>query len=988
MLQSSLHRRSAPSPTSHPRRPPAHLSVSLRHESPMAGPATVETTQVHRSVKGKRSPPKGDLVRRLSDDSNDSEGSAAPNLQKWFDRSNRRPETGILQSLEDNDPPYFLPRNSSSTSNACSDSRAKYYPLQLKPRGLQTDTNGSSADDYRSVIDDLTIENKKLKAKLRKYEKTQKPHLEKDRLFEVKIHSLPARKRRELENVLRDFASTIDGSTDEGAARISHRGILPSASLNPANSSLPKHPSSSSTSNSRPVDSAYASMSNSGPTSVSTLNHTLEGKLVSQQRIGKDQNIQSFLHNIPEGLLPKHPPVMTERQKKKLVVQRLEQLFTGNKGANIGNKNQPQQQQEVSKSAAKADQSSDHNPQAIEGVREAHILPYKMDVDGCGPAKLSDDSSHETQVMDSGSSEECSPSRSPEQRPTRPLDLDPNRAQNPSENVEYIRHLGLATPQLVSSESTDAADAEGWIYLNLLINMAQLHIINVTPDFVRKAVSDVSAKFQLSSDGKKLRWRGGSRGTNLSSDSGASSERNESHDSDSLGENRNKRRKVGMGKFTSVSLNVNNVPAGTHNSSKSFHYKPLFHHASSSSGGLISSDESESLFGYEAPNASGTGRNGRQSKAKSEKSRSGSRGHVRNDEGPIIFYSGANFCTDLSGDRGDIITPLHVTGVGKDGYSNFTQTALGCESKINLPPIYRTTSGSLLSFRPFRDYSKGSTFLQTEETRPKTPDLLEDDSGNEICFVDCSATSFSSPNPLQDFEASGLGGTQPADHFAVRVQTRRMKAASRAPNKLSKFSVQDGRVRKFRHNISKHSLDMFRESDVEMSGDIIADRLASLLSFAPSSSVTDDPLVKTEMISAHFARLAPSELPPPTGYYGMTSSSGNDSDSNTSSTGISHLRRDRTFLPKSFASYSDMDEVVDENSQDSSEEMNDDDNSIDMLAVARELDPSGVATREKEFEMELDAATDTPNLPVRSSVATLNDETGGETGSSSDSSDE
>jgi hypothetical protein len=836
------------------------------------------------------------------------------------------------------------------------------------------------------VIDDLTIENQKLKAKLRKYEKAQNTHLEKDRLFEVKIHSLPARKRRELEDVLREFASTIDGSTDEGASRPPIKGILPYPSLTPAINSLPKHSSSSSTSNSRPMDSAYASMSNSGPTSTSTLNHALEGKLVSQQRIGKEQKVQSFLHNIPEGLLPKHSTVMTERQKKKLVVQRLEQLFTGNKGANIGSRSQPQQQQEVSKSAAKADQLADHNPMTIEGIREAHILPYKMDVDGVGPTKLSDDSSHETQVTGFGSSEECSPSRSPEQRPTRPLDLDPNRAQNPSENVEYIRHLGLATPQLASDESTDAADADGWIYLNLLINMAQLHIINVTPDFVRKAVSDVSAKFQMSRDGKKIRWRGGSRGTQLSSDSGSSSDRNGfPQDSDIIDENRSKRRKVETGKFTSVPLNVNDVPVGVHDPSKSFHYKPLFHHASSSAGGLISSDESESLFGYEAPNASGLGRSSRPSKGRSERSRSGLKGRVRKDEGPIVFYSGANFCTDLSGGRGDIRTPFHVTGVGMDGYSNFTQTALRCESKRRPLPISRTVSGSLLSFRPFRDYSKCPAFLQTEETRPKTPDLLEADSEDEIDFVDGPAASSDSPAPLQDFEASGLGGTRPADHFAVRVQTRRTKAASYLPSKTSKFSAQGSRFRKLGHNISKKSLEVFHETDLDASGEAIANKLASLLSFSPSSNWTDDPLVKTEMISARFARLAPSELPPPAGYYGLTSSSGNDSDSNTSAAGISHLRRDRSFLPKSFASYSDMDDVVNENDEDSSDEMDDDDDeSIDMLTPVRELDPNGVATREQEFEMELDEMGEASNPPVRSSAATLNDDSG----TSSESSDD
>ncbi len=838
------------------------------------------------------------------------------------------------------------------------------------------------------MIDDLTIENKKLKAKLRKYENAQSTHLEKDRLFEVKIHSLPARKRRELEDVLREFASTVDGSTDEGGSRVLLTGVLPGSSHTPI-SSVSKHPSSSSTSNSRPVDSAYASMSNSGPTSTSTLNRALEGQSVSQQRIGKDQKIQSFLHNIPEGLLPKHSYVMTERQKKKLLVQRLEQLFTGNRGANLGNRSQPLQQQEVSKSAARADQKANHDPMAIEGVREAHILPYKMDVDNVGPTKLADDSSHETQITGSGSSEECSPSRSPGQRPTRPLDLDPDRTQNPSENFEYIRHLGLATPQLASDDSADAADAadaEGWIYLNLLINMAQLHFMNVTPDFVRKAVSDMSAKLQLSQDGKKIRWRGGSRGTHLSSDSGGSSDQNGSHDIDVMGDSRSKRHKVETGKFTSVQPNVNDVTVGVHDLSKSFHYKPLFHHASSSSGGQFSSDESDSLFGYEVPNACGLGRSTQPSKVRSEKSRSASKGRMRKDEGPIVFYSGANFCTDLSADRGDISTPLHVTGIGKDGYSNFTQTALGCESKRGSPPIFRTTSGSLLSFRPFKDYSKGPAFLQIDANRPKTPDLLDDDSEDEIEFLDGSSTSSSPPRPLQDFEASGLGGTRPADHFTVRVETRRTRAISRLPNKASKVSAHGPRFRKFGHRISKKFSDVFQESGLEASGDAIAEKLASLLSFSPSPNWTVDPIINNEIISEEFARLAPSELPPPAGYYGMTSSSGNDSDLDTSSTGISHLRRNRSFLPKSFVSYSDMDGlVIDEKDEDSSDEMDeedddDDDESIDMLAQARGVNSSGVTIREQEFDVELNEMGEPSNVPVRSSAATLNDESGNSSG--------
>jgi hypothetical protein len=59
-----------------------------------------------------------------------------------------------------------------------------------------------------------------------------------------------------------------------------------------------------------------------------------------------------------------------------------------------------------------------------------------------------------------------------------------------------------------------------------------------------------------------------------------------------------------------------------------------------------------------------------------------------------------------------------------------------------------------------------------------------------------------------------------------------------------------------------------------------------------------------------------------------------------------------------------------------------------MLAQAREIDPSGVATREQEFDMELDEARGPSNVPVRSSAATVNDETGTSSCSSDDDGDD
>ena len=52
-------------------------------------------------------------------------------------------------------------------------------------------------------------------------------------------------------------------------------------------------------------------------------------------------------------------------------------------------------------------------------------------------------------------------------------------------------------------------------------------------------------------------------------------------------------------------------------------------------------------------------------------------------------------------------------------------------------------------------------------------------------------------------------------------------------------------------------------------------------------------------------------------------------------------------------------------------EEDDGDDSIDMLAQARELDPEIPAAKDQQFEMEIEERTDSP---VRSSAATVNDD--------------
>lgn len=835
------------------------------------------------------------------------------------------------------EPPYFLRHHDSSNTDMSELSRMGVPGTQgyIKPRIVHRGTNSSDSGEYRSVIDDLTIENRKLKERLRQYEgSSSSPHLDKDRLFEVKIHGLPAKKRRELEETLRAFASSINNHSNPANVKTNSRKFHHHVSGGSSH-----QPSSLSTSKSRPIDSAYASMSTSGPTSLSASNNAvLEVDHEHRRKEVKDGIVNSFLDEIPDGLLPKRSTAMTERQKKKAVVRRLEQLFIGKK--EIGEHAHPLQQQEVSKSATRADRAAD-GLSSIEGLREANILPYEMEADSQQARVVADDSSQERLPSDSTTTYD-SADTSPDQRPTRPLDLDPDRAQIPSDNVEYIRHLGLSTPNFSKTDSNDpATDADGWIYLNLLVNMAQLHIINVTPDFVRSAVADVSENFQLSRDGQKVRWRGGTRETRLSSDSGNSSAANRSpQDSDSSNEGNRKRRKIDVGKFASAPVDgrKTGVPSGNATSNL-FHYKPLFHHRGSSDEELTSFDESDSPFErMEIENDFDN--SSRTPHFRSHDSRS-SYGK-RSEQGPIVFYSGAQFCTDLSGDRGNINTPIHVTGVGKDGYSNHTQDALGCETGKR-PQPERTSSGSALPYRPFKRPSKLPNSEGSKDVRRSTtPELLSDEAADVDFSPGWSSERTSEKQALQSFTASGLGGTQPADHFAAKVETRRTILDHKTRAKLSRFSAPSSTFKRFLHRIPEAFLKTFADPRVASSPDGISASLAELDALrSPSPQISSDELpVKIEMVSAQFCRLDPSPLPAPSGYYAATTSSEDDSTCSSSSSGESLLNKRRSLAPRfrSFSSspdqydaqqiqqYTKEIEMVDEEDEDEDDEDEDEEN--------------------------------------------------------------
>ena len=975
-IQSAIHDRSitssSPAPhkrvpgTLHLQHPSKRLKVGQHHYT---GISTLSSLTKHVSTRennfasvtppitsGRPSSMRGDAVRRFK-------------AEKWFDDTNKDASGMSDVPFLDDDPPFYIDKQSSSGLGSVCAVHSDGSPVNLSNFGPSTaptrsllarmESSESNSEDFRGVIDDLTIENNKLKRKLKKYEKLHCSHLQDEKLFEVRIHGLAAHRKRELEETLRSFASSMDEDSPSRPL-IQSTGLQNLAPVDPP--ALHK-PSSSSTSNSKAIDSAYASMS--GQTGLSQTHSQMQNQGRSDRLAHiphtNQQNVTSYLHDIPETLMPKHSMAMSNRSKSKIVVKRLEQIFTG-KGAAPRQHNQSHQQQEVSQSAAQADRTrleARGRPTIREGLREARILndDSHLQVDSLSEANLAVQNSRSSfEGEDSTRNTQASRDASPEQRPTRPLDLDLHRAQVPSDNLEYIRHLGLA------ADADQASEGEGWVYLNLLTSMAQLHTLNVTPEFIRHAIADASAQFELSADGTKVRWSGGVEGTRLSSDS----EESEGMAKKSM-ETSHLASKTGSFADSSEVQELNSalpflvsekaavpetgakrrpVTLGQHDGVK-FHYRPLFFHTAPSeeeSADSVSPTEESSSDWRENATGLNSGLNSgshglRESEVRLRKQNHGN--------GPIIFYNKARFCTDLSGDP---------SGAMFDGsaYRRFTQVPVG------LSPANSSEAGDEHTDVSVVD---GEELVEVDVASSRTVRSALDLEDLKSSISDCA----SSPSPM-DMEASGLGGIQPEDNFVVKVQVRHgQKVTGRGSSELSPFANPKYQVRHMLHRLRRRSVNVSQEEKQDI----------------PRSQPL--PPLKTEIISAVKKNLPPSSLPPPS--YNFSPSDDDDDEYENEKNDNSSYEEPYVAPPRQ-----SVDVFIDSRPTDffigssksseskgssyiSTSSGSDSDSSIDLLAHARVLDPDTIAAQEREFDNNGSQCLAEP-LPASSSAAMANEASG------------
>lgn len=832
-----------------------------------------------------------------SQESTSSDRSAS----KWFDKaknnvthSERRPST------LDEDPPFYI----ADRSNYVPPSYAAAEGERLFGGVAAASRMESENEDLRSVIDDLTVENKRLKHILRAQHRQQKSvsddpaHSQPDRLFEIRMHGLPAEKRKELEYLLTNFATSLHQST---------------SSKNGTNTSVSASRVSSSSNQTGALlvhtDSGYGSASGSAAKA---------GNDKSPRRPSQSNAhaVKSYLHDIPDTLLPRRNPVMSEKTKMELVVRRLEQLFTGRKAA-PGDHDQPMQQQEVSHSAARAEQlQSDRalGRRKPEGAREARVMPpesrVNLDVvDELTPGHIDTTTAkhkprtHPDHGVDTGSG-----SGSPDQRPTRPLDLDIYRAQVSSDNIQYIRHLGMSSPHFDDSSKDNPEGT--WMFLNLLTNMAQLHTINVTPDFVRKSIKKYSRRFELSTDGHKVRWMGGKDNTEFphedekaieltevlnhetSTDrgnrgSGSRSQSNSTSNEAGTSNDGSQDKTSGM-QTSSDSRQRQPTTSGTSNlpvslgrqttSSSIFDYKPVVYRGwklnssldldhvkdSDDSFDSISSDSRKLIHALSRSNL----------KQKSH------------DQGTITFFNSPFFCSDFSADK----TPSNMRSA---------RPVIAGETLGIQPPPEAAESALRYS---------DATYFATHFAQPPYQPQGPDDPNLTFYLPDLTpiAEAGESETVPLEFEVCGLGGVTPEDNFVVDVVTELASTAQRG---------LPATIRRLPFSRRKHS-----------------------------------PRYLEKIVSCSTIQLLPSKLPPPSYIFFTSSSSSNVPASDTSTMSSDSNSSSSPFVDEEFpappaflAQFSggSREHVSDDDGEDSS--------SIDMLDIARKMAPEQIAEQERVY---------------------------------------
>jgi hypothetical protein len=145
------------SPTGHPlpRRVSPDKSITLHHHK-LARDASLRAISEEAPTKQST-----ELSSPRRNSSGDSHETTQSDPKQWFDRNNENATATFDNTLMEIDPPFYQ-KESASSNGERAYTFERHQPPRLNP------AQSSSADDYRSVIDDLTVEIQKLKEELKR----------------------------------------------------------------------------------------------------------------------------------------------------------------------------------------------------------------------------------------------------------------------------------------------------------------------------------------------------------------------------------------------------------------------------------------------------------------------------------------------------------------------------------------------------------------------------------------------------------------------------------------------------------------------------------------------------------------------------------------------------------------------------------------------------------------------------------------------------
>ncbi|SCZ89526.1 BZ3500_MvSof-1268-A1-R1_Chr9g10442 [Microbotryum saponariae] len=332
---------------------------------------------------------------------------------------------------------------------------------------------GASNEEFRTIVDDLALENQALKAKLRRYEAARVPAtLKRDRLFEIRyFEGLSEEKREDLETFLTRYVQGISQLHD--------------------------------TSTPSPAVASAA-------TTSTTAEHRPQVLLHSSHSIAS-----TVLPSLPP---PKIPDRKFHRSRKSASSERdvlagpsdfgFEPTSTTGTGAGI-----------------KIDSSSDSDRKKRKQKKHKKARKHTHADDIEGPSKAVDAATTSGDTGETTPTKEDEPTaiwatRENTQRPSVTIDdKSMSTAQAIVNSIEKLfrnsfeaRCKGMkgtrSNEEYLSELLEQDFLSNGWVYLKLVCTMAMTHRFSVTMPFIESAIRTLSTRLEVSSSGAKVRWKG------------------------------------------------------------------------------------------------------------------------------------------------------------------------------------------------------------------------------------------------------------------------------------------------------------------------------------------------------------------------------------------------------------------------------------------------------------------------------------------------